>query len=359
MKYFIRSIFVCAPIWLCALCACGTSGLPAGESTEIDADSLAAVADERAHANDAGAAMLLYRLALESDPSHTPSLRGMAGIASRTGDAVTTAHYFGRLQETGTLQVNDVLTLADVQKRSGETHAAISTLESGVVRFGNDPRMLVELGGLLAQVGRMDEARKTLEAAIAIGENETALRSLGDLLFESGDYDSALPVLLSYAQHYPGDFRTNMRVGYILFDRGEFEAAAHRYRDAVESRPSSVDARVALARSYENIDRIDMAIRTYGRALELRGLVKEMEPVILAQSNLLNKKGRFERSIDLLEQAGGSFPLGAGLECALGMALAGEGRYDDAVVAFGRAVSDRRYGELARNQIQKIEELRH
>ncbi|MCH7548525.1 MAG: tetratricopeptide repeat protein [Candidatus Krumholzibacteriota bacterium] len=285
------------------------------------------------------------------------SLRGMADIASRSGDAVTTAHYYGRLRESGALQVDDVLTLAGVQKRSGQTHEAIGTLESGVVRFGDDARLLSELGLLLALAGRTDEARETLEAAIAIKDSESAYRSLADLLFESGDYDSALPVLLSYAERYPGDFSTHMRAGYILFDRGEFEAASRCYREAIEARPASVDARVALARSYESMDRIDAAVRTYGKALELRGIVREMEPVILAQSNLLNRKRRFERTIDLLEQAGDSFPLSAGLECALGIALAGEGRNEDAVVAFSRAASDRRYGELARSRIRQIEEL--
>ena len=359
MKPFIRSISLCA---LVLLSACGATGLPENSQGTTDgpgADSVAVIASERAQVGDFGAAMLLYRSVLESDPNHVPSLRGMEVIAAQSGDAVTTAHYYGRLQQIESLERDDVLILAGAERRAGDVESAVARLESGARRFGDDPHILAQLGLLLANMGRQGDARRYLELAIeaSSGGERQAHRALGDLLFESGDYVAALPVLLSFQERYPGDFVTSMRAGYILDDSGEYDAAVIHYRAAIDARPSSVDARVGLARAYEGMGDVDKAIRAYDRAIRQRGTVREVEPVILAQSNLLNRKGRFDRTIELLEQARSSFELSAGLECALGMALAGEGHYDDAIVAFESATSDRQYGDFARSQIRRLERL--
>jgi tetratricopeptide (TPR) repeat protein len=149
-----------------------------------------------------------------------------------------------------------------------------------------------------------------------------------------------------------------MMLAYIHFKNGEYESALPCYRAAVDARPGSIDARVGLAQTLEKLDRIDTAIRIYDDAIEIRGTVREMEPVIVAQADLLNRRGKYARSLDLIERAERSFVLTPGLACAKGMALAGEGRYDEAIVSFARASTDARWGEFANQQIQKIKAVR-
>jgi tetratricopeptide (TPR) repeat protein len=191
------------------------------------------------------------------------------------------------------------------------------------------------------------------------GESTQAtLRAYGRSLFDQGQYDEAAKALESYDRRYPGEFEVNMELGYIYVQNGDHGAALPRYRIAVDANPKSVDARVALAKTLESLGRVDNAIRVYESAIELRGLTREMEPIIIAQANLLNQRGKYSRTLELIERAGDAFPETVGLSCARGMALAGEGRYDEAIAAFTRASGDPDWNDFANSQIRRIENLR-
>jgi len=150
-----------------------------------------------------------------------------------------------------------------------------------------------------------------------------------------------------------------MQAAWIHFDRKRYDSAADCYRSAAQTRPKSVDARVGLAKAYERLGSTDSAIRAFDKAIKLHGLDRQIAPVVLAQANLLNKTGRHGRALALVESCQNAFRLTAGLECALGMALAGDGRYDDAIEAFAHATGDAQYMDFAYEQIRRIKQLRH
>jgi len=365
MKTCIRSIvvFALAVAGGCAVSGgCGgmSVGSGPGARSEVTPDSAAAAAAQLVAERDFGGAMLIYRGILEVDPQHVPSLRGMLDLSSQTGDATTGAHYYEILSQGDALIASDVLTMAALYERSGNSSTALEVLEAGADRFPENTEILSALGLALVKAGNTVEARRRLEAAAPAGGDagRRAHRALADLLFEAGDYEAALPVLLEYETRYPGDFSVNMRAGWIYLESGDYDAAIDHYRLAVDAKPSSVDARVSLASAYEKSGRVDSAIRTYDKAIKQRGMVREAEPLILAEANLLNRKGRYDRTLELLEEAGEAFPLTPALNCALGMALAGDGRYDEAVEAFESAIHDRQYGDFARDQIKRVEGLK-
>jgi tetratricopeptide (TPR) repeat protein len=185
-----------------------------------------------------------------------------------------------------------------------------------------------------------------------------ARRAHADSLFDAEDYASALPRLEACRKDTPDDYRLDMRVAWIYFDRGDYTEAVDAYRDAVEANPKSVDARVGLAKSYEKAGRPDSAIRAYDKAIRLHGLDTRVAPLVLAKANLLNQKGRYDLTVELIEETRSAFELTAGLHCAYGMALAGEGLYDEAIEAFSRATGDAQYADFAYAQIRRIRALR-
>jgi len=185
-----------------------------------------------------------------------------------------------------------------------------------------------------------------------------SLRASAQALFDEKRYDEAEDVLVSYLALDPHDYDVNMQLAFIYFNRGDYEDALPCYRAAVDAKPTRVDSRVGLAKTLEQLGRTDNAIRAYEGALEIRGYVREMEPVIIAQANLLNQRGKYDRTLELVQRAGTEFPETPGLACARGMALAGEGRYDEAIAAFGRATGDPRWSEFANAQIRRIQSLR-
>jgi len=358
----IRSLLV-STITALVLVGCAT-GHPPGDggktvSTAGDADSLAAAAAAASALGDYAGAKSLYDTALAIDSANVPALRGLASLYDATNDPASSLHYLERLNELPSSNATDRVALADALLRSGRGDEAVTLLESSLRAAGPDDEILLRnLGLMLLARGRNEEAITHLERAAAISPRSDTRRALADALFEAERYDEAATVFSAYLEQEPGDFDSNMQLGYIYSTRGNFDAALPCYRAAVDANPKSIDARVNLGRTLEQIGRLDSAIRVYDKALDMRGLTREMEPVILAQANLLNKRGKYSRTIELVEGASANFPETAGLACARGMALAGEGRYQDAVAAFTSATGDPKWSEFANSQIRRIQSLR-
>lgn len=204
----------------------------------------------------------------------------------------------------------------------------------------------------------VDTTTATPPAPVVRADPARQRRAHADSLFDAGAYEDALPALEDSRSDYPDDYRLHMRIGWIYLDRGDYDDAVDAYRDAVDANPKSVDARVGLARAYEKEGRVDAAIRAYDRAISVHGLDADVAPLVLAQANLYNRKGRYDLAVELIESTQSSFALTAGLQCAYGMALAGEGRYDDAITAFNAATGDAQYADFAHAQIRRIQALR-
>jgi tetratricopeptide (TPR) repeat protein len=325
-----------------------------------EVDSLAAKGRDATETGQYTSAKSMFDAALALDPDHAPSLRGLARLADETNDPVSAAYYYEQLIERADSGPKDHAGLATALVRAGRTEEALGRLETAANLYPADAQIQARLGTLLLDQNRTKEAMRHLEKAVELGgpSARDAHRELGRALFDRERYDDAISVLSSYDERYPGDFDVNMELAYVYYDRGDYEAALPYYRAAVDARPKSVDAMVGVAKTLEQSGRIDSAIRAYARALNARGLSREMEPVIIAQANLLNKRGKYDRALDLVESAGASFPETPGLACARGMALAGDGRYDEAVAAFSRASGDRKWSEFANEQIRRIEKLR-
>jgi tetratricopeptide (TPR) repeat protein len=349
----------------CLVLSWGCASAPPGPGVSVvdgaaEADSLAAAGLEASSTGDYASAKSMFDAALDIDPTHLPALRGLAGLAEDTNDPVSAVYYYETLVECEDSGAEDQAGLAKALARAGRVKEAEERLETATNLYPNDAGLQASLGLLLIKQNRTKEAIPCLEKAVALGgpASREAHRALGRALFDRERYDDAVEMLETYDKLYPGDFDVNMELAFIYYDRGDNDDALPHYRAAVDVRPKSVDARVGLAKTLERLGRVDSAIRAYEKALETRGFTPEMEPVIIAQTNLLNKRGKYTRSLDLIERAGASFPETAGLACARGMALAGEGRYDEAVAAFSRASGDPKWSDYANEQIRRIEKLR-
>jgi tetratricopeptide (TPR) repeat protein len=257
-----------------------------------------------------------------------------------------------------TITVEDHIRTARTMAENGRQADAIAYLETKAGSYPGSAALPAEAGLMLLETGDNERAVAQFRRAVAIGghQSKRAHRELGRTLFDMERYGEAADVLAGYNDRYPGDFRVNMELGFIYFDRGSYKSALPCYRAAVETRPKSVDAKIGLARTLEQLGRTDNAIRVYHDALSERKLTREMEPVILAQSNLLNQRGRYGDTLDLLDRI--LFAETPGLSCARGLALAGEGNYSEAIAAFSRATADPRWSDFATEQIRRINHTR-
>lgn len=119
-----------------------------------------------------------------------------------------------------------------------------------------------------ARAGRLDEATQAYTAAIASSPDSAFLyRELAAVERQKGDADAALDHFRKSVSLDPGDARTLGQIGELLEARGEFEAAAKSYTDALAVEPSAaiekrledVRAKAALARLPAEYRAIDQA----------------------------------------------------------------------------------------------------
>ncbi len=324
-----------------------------------DPDSLVESGRAAADAGDYSSAKSLYDEVLDLRPDYAPALRGQADLAIDTNDPASAIHYYERLTDLPETTAGDYAGMADALLAAGRQTEALSYLERAVARQPDSALLVSKTGMLLLDSGDTENALPWLKRAVSMGgvSTKSAHRALGRTLFDLKRYGEAAETLKLFNQRYPGDFKTNMLLAYIHLNEGDYKEALPCYRAAVDANPNSIDARVGLARTLDQMGRTDSAIRVYDEAIEKRGIVREMEPVILAQADLLNQRGKYSRALDLLDEARAVFPETPGLACARGMALAGEGSFDEAITAFGKASTDSQWSEFANQQIRRIRNL--
>lgn len=353
--------------WIIAVSACLIVGcaaqkkpiVPPVPSAIIDADSLAALADSAASAGQYIEAIDWFKAAIEVDPHHRASLRGLAALHEKTNDPRSARYYFETLTNLDTPDPNDFLGLARVAEHLSDDKGAIAALDKAASLFPNHLDIQYRMGVLHQKRSHLRQAAERFRRAVQINpRSEKALHALGNTEFDLQNYNEARRHLETYLTLDPSDFQSNMRVGYIYFHNGAFDRALPFYRQAVETISASIDARVALASTLEKLGRPQAAIREYETALAKADDLSPLQPVILALADLLNKQHQFEKTVSLLQSLPPEVSRTPGLFCALGIALAGEGNYEDAVNAFENAIGHPQWGSFATNQINKIKNLK-
>ena len=93
---------------------------------------------------------------------------------------------------------------------TGDANNALKACEDGLRITGHDPRLLVNKGGLLGQIGRHDEAISTLEA-VPVGNNRRSI-ILANVLQDMDRHEEALPHYEEAIQEEPDFFLPYARI---------------------------------------------------------------------------------------------------------------------------------------------------
>ncbi len=357
----IRFFTIIIATLACLAGGCGIKTPPPGRPdapADSHPDSLAQHAEAALAAGDHPGALALYEKALTADTDHQTSLLGLARLHERTNDPASARLYYRRLVDGPSPKPEYFISLARISMNLSDPAAAETALNTAAVRFPNLADIQYQLGCLHLTGSREAQARTHFEKALSIKPGHIeSLRKLSDIEFGHKNYAAALPLLERLRSAKPSDFRINFRIAFIYYQNENFSEALPYYRKAVSSRPSSVDARIGLAKTLEKLNRTDAAIRSYTRALDHLGAGRTDAPILMALANLLNKRGKFDKTIELITSRHSSSPENAGLACALGIALAGEGAYAEAIRTFELAVSNPQWSHFASTQINKIKKL--
>lgn len=225
------------------------------------------------------------------------------------------------------------------------------------------------LGLLLAQGGRFDEAAAMLRAAIRQDPRAADVHSnLGNVLAASGDRAGAAASYRSAIAIKPDHAEAHNNLATALLMQGEATAAATHYHQALAFRPDYVEAHVNLGNLFREQGRLDEAaahlkqalaarpgdfqlycqlgniqrrrgkpgeaMACYGRALALKPDLVEahcnLGVVCLEERDFVRARSCFERALTLRPGTSEAW-------LGLGHVLQQSRQYDEALAAYGKA----------------------
>ncbi len=176
--------------------------------------------DESGDPVSADAALLLY---------------GMLADAQRLDEARATAEWLREEEPDG---LRGYFALADVHERTGNPAAAEAALREGLERHPGD----LSLYGALARArrdrgDREGEIEIHREVLLIYPEHHATQLALADALLDLERLDEAVEVLERVERQHPGDMRSILRLGFLEFERRNYEAAARRFEHSVAVNP--------------------------------------------------------------------------------------------------------------------------
>ena len=204
------------------------------------------------------------------------------------------------------------------------------------------------LGRLLADQGRYDEAIRQLQKALEIDPDlAVAHGNLGYALADRGQVDEAIAEFQTAMKIDPDDATTHYNLGLVLADRGQLDEAIAHFRKALEINPDYVKVHGNLGLALAHRGQVDEAIAEYRKALEL-------DPDGVRVHNdlglVLAQRGQVDEAIIQFRKALELKPDCAEFSNNLGLALTGRGQVDEAIVHFKKALELRpRYADAHNN----------
>ena len=149
-------------------------------------------------------------------------------------------------------------------------------------------------------------------------------------------YQSLETLWTHTVEHNPGSFLAQIGLGVVYEDQGRHAEAIVAEERAVAIDPTSPEAHLNLARSYDHLGDYPKAVALYERGLALGAAYA---PIVLPRlARLYVRLGEFDRAVALGRRAITLNPRSAYAHAVLGLAYAALGRRADAETAWHTAV---------------------
>ena len=143
----------------------------------------------------------------------------------------------------------------------------------------------MNLGLLLAEQGRMDEAEIALKDVLKASsdKNAVAAKNLSVIVAQKGDFAQAVKYASIAAELRPDDPDYRYTLAYYQMQNGDKSASIKTLNELIKSHPQFLSATSFLADIYYRDGNKDMAIKLYKEALKVEG-ISEQDRTALQQA---------------------------------------------------------------------------
>lgn len=211
----------------------------------------------------------LLRRALEFDGANPDVVYEMGALLQQLRRPREALPYFERHLDMVSDDQQTLVQIGKCQADLGQFEEAESVLRRAVA-LSNDAVGEYNLGYVLEQVGRADEAERQYQRALALNPGlASAHTNLGTALAARGRFTDAAAHLAEAVRLEPGNAAARNNLGALLLQQHQLDAAASQFRLALELNPDHADAHANLGSALAQQGAYDDALRQFDEALRI------------------------------------------------------------------------------------------
>lgn len=213
-------------------------------------------------ANDLAPAEQAAASILAKDPDSTSGHVLMGRILAATGAFEAARDHLERATRQAAEDPEAWIALAECQTRAGDAQAAGATLATAAQRTPHNARLLASLASWLRKQGRSSEALEALGKAVRLEPTEPQwMIEQGELLLFLGHHAEALRVLRPAVASKPGSFQARMALARTYEELGEFAAAGRQLPAVPDASPADLHlaaGRIAVRSAIQTKDLVSL-----------------------------------------------------------------------------------------------------
>jgi tetratricopeptide (TPR) repeat protein len=225
-------------------------------------------------------------------------LYGIYADNKRLGDARDLAEWMIDVHPD---ELRGYFALADAHEKLGDPAASEAILRTGLERHPGELALYAALArsrrGRGDRVGEIAIYREVLEIH---PHHRPTLQAVAEAQLALERTDEAVETLEILESLYPEDLRARLRLAFVEFGRGNFEAAAERFEFALQHSPEEYEVVYFLGVARSRLDEDEAAIAAFERIPTSHGRYAEARTQIAATHE---RRGDFARAIAEVERA--------------------------------------------------------
>ncbi len=184
-----------------------------------------------------------YQKALEIDPKSAAAEAGLGQALANEGKLDDAAPHFKKAAEMSQEYRETLLELAGLYEKAKRPADAIAIYE----QFPDNPGAQEHLGELLYDSGKFDEAVPRFEAAVKASPTTANRVALAQAYIKNKQPEKGMPLMQQAVASEPNNYELRMLYGRMIRDERKFPEAAHEFYAAAQMKPDSAEAWSELA----------------------------------------------------------------------------------------------------------------
>jgi tetratricopeptide (TPR) repeat protein len=250
-------------------------------------------------------AVVEYKKAVTLDPQNSGFVLNLGLAYYKWGRIEDAAAQFSRVHTMAPDNAQAVLLLADCQLRLGKNRDVIALLKPVEQQNAEDPAIAYLLGMAMLRDGQIEEGQKRVEQILRKGDSAEARLLLGSQMFAAGDFPAAVKQLAGAIELNPSLPGVQGLYGQALLNTGDPDAASEAFHKELASDPNHFESNLYLAQILLARSKWSEADPLVRRALQVR---PDSLPAQLALADLLIGEGRPQDARRELETVAKKWP---------------------------------------------------